>query len=393
MNIWPTKKLGEVAEINPKKLELNSISDSTEVSFIPMQAVDDASGTIVSPEVRKLSEVKKGYTYFKENDVLFAKITPCMQNGKFAVAKKLVNDIGFGSTEFYVIRPSEQILPEWIYLLIRQKSFRKEAGRHMTGTAGQQRVPKEYLENIEIPVPPIGEQKRIVAKLEKILSKISEAQILRQKTVSISASLFASILHQVFSGSEQKEWEVKRIGEVCELYQGLAINAKTKHLLVNKSNLPLLRIKDLRDNTEEQYVSQTGYPKDTLVSEKDIIYTRTGQIGLVFRGRRGILHNNSFKIVPSSPLSRNYLFWFLHEPSFKKKIIDISSGIAQSDVTHKNFKEQIITFPSLGKQEKIVAYLDDLNGKVQALQKLQKSQLAELSALQQSVLHQAFKDD
>ena len=95
MKHWPTKKLGEVAILNPKKSELKDLPDDLLVSFIPMSALDEITQTIKTNELRKLSNVRKGYTYFKEGDILFSKITPCMENGKVAVAKNLKNGIGF----------------------------------------------------------------------------------------------------------------------------------------------------------------------------------------------------------------------------------------------------------------------------------------------------------
>lgn len=104
---WRWAKLGDrdVAELNPSKKEIRDIPDDTRVSFIPMETVDEKKGEIVRSINRKLGEVRKGYTYFKEGDVIFAKITPCMENGKCAIAENLTNKLGFGSTEFHVVRP------------------------------------------------------------------------------------------------------------------------------------------------------------------------------------------------------------------------------------------------------------------------------------------------
>jgi len=176
---WQKSELGEICVINPPKKEVKDFSDDLEVSFVPMSFVDDKEGIIKKQEIKKLAEVRRGYTYFKENDVLFAKITPCMENGKAAIAKNLKNDIGFGSTEFHVIRPNENILPEFIFYYIRQPFFRGEAASKMSGTAGQLRVPKRFLEDYEIPLPPIEEQKKIVKLLEKI--KLNSSSIYEQQ--------------------------------------------------------------------------------------------------------------------------------------------------------------------------------------------------------------------
>jgi len=197
---WGMKKLGEICCINPSKSELKNLSDNLEVSFIPMAAVDDISGSIITQEKKLLGKVKKGYTYFKEDDVLFAKITPCMQNGKSAIAKNLINGIGFGSTEFHVLRPLDKVLSKWIYFYIRQPWFRKEAERHFTGTAGQQRVPQEFIEKTEIPLPPLSEQKKIVAYLDDLREKVEKLKQLQQKQLEELNELKNSILEKAFKG-------------------------------------------------------------------------------------------------------------------------------------------------------------------------------------------------
>jgi len=196
---WPTKKLREIAILNPKKQEVNSLSDNLLVSFVPMSAVDEITQTIKEYEFRRLSSVKKGYTYFKEGDILFAKITPCMENGKVAIAKNLKNGIGFGSTEFHVLRPRDKVLAEWIFYIVGSHAFREEAERHMTGTAGQQRVPIGFLEDAKIPLPPLSEQKKIVAYLDALSQKSRELQKLQQQTAADFSALRQSVLAQAFN--------------------------------------------------------------------------------------------------------------------------------------------------------------------------------------------------
>ena len=135
------KKLSEVTIINPKKMEVKELDQTLNVSFVPMDKVGE-KGQFNSELVKTIKDVYSGFTYFKEKDVLFAKITPCMENGKGAIAKDLKNGIGFGSTEFHVIRPiKEKTNSYWIYHLTTLIEFRRLAERKMTGSAGQ----KEYL--------------------------------------------------------------------------------------------------------------------------------------------------------------------------------------------------------------------------------------------------------
>jgi len=197
---WNKVKLGDVAIINPTTRGKIPDDNEMRVSFIPMSAVDAIVGIIKNVEYKKLSEVRKGYTYFENNDVLFAKITPCMENGKSAIAKDLQNKIGFGSTEFHIIKPTENILPEWIHYFIRQKKYLINAKNYMTGSVGQQRLPDDYLYNTQIPLPPLEEQKKYVAMLKKkqeILNIIC-GNVAEQSTF-INA-LSPSILRKAFNG-------------------------------------------------------------------------------------------------------------------------------------------------------------------------------------------------
>jgi type I restriction enzyme S subunit len=140
-----------------------------------MAAVEAATGRMDATAVRRFGDVKKGYTVFREGDVLFAKITPCMENGKMAVARGLRNGVGCGSTEFYVLRPKPGVEPQYVYYFVSSARFRAEAAHNMTGAVGQKRVPAAFLEQCEIPLPNLDEQRRIVAELEKQFSRLDEA--------------------------------------------------------------------------------------------------------------------------------------------------------------------------------------------------------------------------
>lgn len=160
-----TRALAEVAQVNPTttiRLESEDVC-----SFVSMDSVDETTASISRVAYRPYGEVAKGYTSFSEDDVLIAKITPCMENGKCAIARRLKGGVGFGSTEFHVIRASKEVLPEWIYYFWRRPETRAIAERNMTGSAGQRRVPSGFVEQLELPVPSIVEQMKSVAKLKQ----------------------------------------------------------------------------------------------------------------------------------------------------------------------------------------------------------------------------------
>ena len=156
---YPLKKLGECCKLNPRRPSLD-LEDTDKVSFVPMPSVSE-NGYLQDVIDEEYGKVKKGFTYFKNNDVLFAKITPCMENGKGAIAEGLTNNIGMGSTEFHVLRPIEgKSNPFWLLALTRLPIFRERATKNMSGTGGQKRVPATYLENFMVGLPPIEEQNR-----------------------------------------------------------------------------------------------------------------------------------------------------------------------------------------------------------------------------------------
>lgn len=171
--------LSRIAQINPPIRQTISCDD--EVSFIPMECVSDLDGIVKEKRTCKASA--KGFTKFEDGDIIWAKITPCMQNGKSAIVSKLTNGVGYGSTEFYVIRVNEEVvLPEYIYYLLRMYRVRETAVNYFSGSAGQQRVRKSFLEELSIPVPSIEEQKALVnilnTKKEEIISTRTKVETL-----------------------------------------------------------------------------------------------------------------------------------------------------------------------------------------------------------------------
>lgn len=191
--------LNEAVAVNPK-IDRTQLADDTEVSFVPMAAVGAANGSIDANTVRPYAEVKKGYTHFRENDVLFAKVTPCMENGKMAVVRNLKNGVGFGSTEFHVLRPREGVDPHYVYHFVSSQTFRKEAARHMTGAVGLRRVPSAFLESAEIPLPALEVQREIVAELEKQFSRLDEAVANLQRVKANLKRYKASVLKAAVEG-------------------------------------------------------------------------------------------------------------------------------------------------------------------------------------------------
>ena len=195
----------EISAINPK-LPNHNLSEESEVSFLPMACVDEVSGNYHLQNTRKYCEVKKGYTSFIDGDIIFAKITPCMENGKMAVLDNLVNGIGYGSTEFHVSRPHNFIEKKYLFYYFVQTAFRKDAQSNMTGSAGQLRVPTIFFRFVSIPIPPLPEQRAIVAKLEQLFSELDNGIACLKKAQEQLKVYRQAVLKQAFEGELTKAW-------------------------------------------------------------------------------------------------------------------------------------------------------------------------------------------
>jgi len=202
---WEVRQIQEVAEVNPR-IDKKAIPDNIEVSFVPMPAVEAESGGIDVSQTKLAKEVKKGFTAFLQGDVLFAKITPCMENGKMAIAPALVNDYGFGSTEFHVLRPGEDIEAKYLYYYVSSKSFRGEAERFMTGAVGQKRVSTTYIKEATIPIAPLEDQCRIVAEIEKQFSRLDEAVASLKRVKANLKRYKTAVLKAAVEGNLTEEW-------------------------------------------------------------------------------------------------------------------------------------------------------------------------------------------
>ena len=173
---YKCKKLSELAFINPRT-DLSMLNDTDEMSFIPMEDISDDYGEWQNKKIGKKADVK-GYTKFQNGDIIWARITPCMQNGKSALLSNLINGKGYGSTEFHIVRiNSNEILPQYIHTLLRHFDVLSNAKKYFTGSAGQQRVPASFLSNLLIPIPPLDIQRQIAIEYAKAMDITKQGYI------------------------------------------------------------------------------------------------------------------------------------------------------------------------------------------------------------------------
>jgi len=189
---WDVKRFKYLVKINPSKKEISHLPRDIEVSFLPMEAIGD-DGSIKLDKTRPISEVEQGYTYFRNGDVVLAKITPCFENGKGALMKGLCSEVGFGTTELIVFRSQNEINEEFLYYLTHCFALRKEAEGWMYGSGGQKRVPEEFFLQLKIGVPPLEEQEKIVTYIKSEIKKIdvtlekalNQIELLKEKHTSL----------------------------------------------------------------------------------------------------------------------------------------------------------------------------------------------------------------
>ena len=238
---WMWSRLGDVALPNPR---VNG-NDTEQIGFLPMASIEDGYTGRIHPQGRKWSEVKSGFTKFAEGDVVMAKITPCFQNRKSAIVRRLGSQYGAGTTELHVLRPASLMEAEYLLFFLKTEYVQDELTPQMTGTAGQKRVPLGALTNLPIPVPPLAEQGRIVAKLHGVLPLIDQlAELEREREYldrEFTKAIERAILQAAISGKLTKQHPEDGTAE--ELLEQIAAEraalAKAKKLQKQKALQPV----------------------------------------------------------------------------------------------------------------------------------------------------------
>ncbi len=403
---WQTVRLDAVCDVNPSRKGHTNYADDLPVTFVPMAAVNETSGTIVAPEIKPFGAVKKGYTWFLENDVLFAKITPCMQNGKAAIARNLSNGVGFGSTEFHVLRPGPDVLPAWVHLFIRQPSFRRAAARHFTGTVGQQRVPESFLATHTLPLPPLAEQRRIVARVEELAARIEQARGLRrQATEEVSVAVErakALVLDQL---------------EYPELPLGSLLRG-------NSQNGLSARPSDVPPGVQILRISAGTARRDAIVDESEYKYLQVGEgdtakyrvqpgdlLACRFNGNLHFVGRFSFyqgysgesQIYPDklirfrideSKAQPKFVNYVMNSPKRRTIVESFCATTAGNiGISAGNLKMIRIPVPPVAEQKRIVFFLDAVQKRAKMLRQRQDSLAAELGILFPTILERAFRGE
>jgi type I restriction enzyme S subunit len=451
---WKIVTILDVCEVNPPKPPKDFLPADVPVTFVPMPAIDAELGAITNPEIRPYLEVRNGFTSFRDGDVIMAKITPCMENGKAAIIRGMKNGIGFGSTEFHVMRSRGEILPEYLYYYIRQNSFRKEAESHFTGSVGQKRVPADFIKQSVIPLPPLAEQQRIVVRVDALLSHVNVARK-RQSRVPLIMKKFRQVLlaaacsgkltegwreaHPSTETSDQlidritkelqnnsanrkknsqvqlTQWDAPKPLELLEIPEnwtwiavkdttslmqyGISVKADSNE----KNGVPILRMGNIQeasiDLTDLKFIPQnTESISNFIVETGDILFNRTNSPELVGKSAvyseklRAVFASYLVRIRPNGNLIlSDYLCWWINSMWGRESARNVrTDGVSQSNINAQKLSVMPVPLPPLAEQHEIVRRVVSLFERVDAFDQEVAAAGWRCEWLTQAVLGKAF---
>jgi type I restriction enzyme S subunit len=393
---WEVKKLSEVCVIKPPKTEARRrLADNDLVSFLPMEDLGVSEISVTATKERKLKDVAGSYTYFADNDVLLAKITPCFENGKLGIAHNLKNGIGFGSSEYIVFRLDGRLTSEYLYYFLSQTTFREEGKKRMTGAVGHKRVAKEFIENSEIGFPPIAEQKRIVAILGETFEAIDKAKQNAEKNLQRAGELFDSHLQNIFANPGD-DWEEKSFEDVCQISSTLIDPRLPKYqqlLHVGGANIETKTggLFDLKTAEEERLISGKFWFDASMV-----LYSKIRPY-LMKVARPDFEGLCSADIYPLSSkhgcIDRNFLFHLLLSPGFTEYAKSGSARAGMPKVNREHLFAYRCWLPPAKVQQAVAKHLDKLSAESYKLEEIYSRKLESLDELKRSILQKAFNGD
>ncbi len=347
-HIFPLIRIGDVCTVNPRKSQVADLPADTRVSFVPMSDLNEYRIAFRPSEEKVISEVTASYTYFEDNDVLLAKVTPCFENGKAGIARSLLNGIGFGSSEFYVLRSSAQVLPEWVYFCVMHPLFRDSAIAQMTGTGGLQRVPRDYVEGFRIPLPPLEVQKEIVAEIEGY-----------QKVINGARAILDNYRPHI---PIHPDWPMVELGEITKPEYGFTEKA------AEQGDARFVRITDISQDgklraEDPKFITLTKEARESLLSNGDILVARTGATF----GKTMIFEEDypavfaSFLIrlrFPKNRVHPRYYWVFAQSDLYWNQANALMTGGGQPQFNGNALKQVKIPLPPLATQQAIVAEIE-----------------------------------
>ncbi len=418
--VWTT--LEEISKINPR-IDKQSIGDNLEVTFLPMKNVEELSGKIDLSETKRFSEVKrKSYTPFRDGDILFAKVTPCMENGKIAIAHGLKNGIGFGSTEFHVIRLLEKLSTPFFFFYLIQQKFRQEAQRAMTSAVGLLRVPTHYMRQIPIPLPPFPEQHRIVAKIEERFTKLDAGIDALHKVGAQLKRYRQSVLKAAFEGKLTEAWRAEHqdaiepaapkasdlpngwvwttLEDVSKLNPRIDKQSIDDNLEI--TFLPMKNVEELSgkiDLSETKRFSDVKRKSYTPFRDGDILFAKVtpcmenGKIAIAYGLKNGIgFGSTEFHVIRlPEEHSAQFFFFYLTQQKFRQDAKRaMTSAVGLLRVPTDYMRKVLIPLPPLVEQQAVVLEIERRLSAAGEVEKTVTMELKRAEQLRQSILRKAF---
>jgi type I restriction enzyme S subunit len=412
---WKIINLENITQINPR--HPRDLDDSLPVTFVPMPALNEHEYRFKFQEERPLGMVRKGYTHFAEGDVLFAKITPCMENGKAAIAFGLRNGLGCGTTELHIFRPKEGIDSKYLYFFVHQESFRRNAVQNFTGTAGQLRVPVSFVAKAEIPLPPIAEQRRIVSKLEKLLEKVESCRTRLENIPVLLKRFRQSVLAAACSGRLTADWRDENIGDNNLTETWLLQPLSDLSILITKGASPKWQGVEYTDRgvlfvTSENvgtgkmiFEGKSKYvePKINEIQPRSILRKGdllTNIVGASI-GRSAIFESDEFANINQAvalvrlneSVNKKYILLVLNSPILIDHMHTEKVDVARANLNLADVANFPIPVPPLSEQHEIVRRVEELFALADRIEVRYQKAKDQVDKLTQSILAKAFRGE
>jgi len=396
MSPWEKVSLPEVCQIKPPKKEAKkNLADTDLVSFVPMKNLGMAVRQVDLNEDRPLKKVYGSYTYFVDNDVLLAKITPCFENGKLGIVRGLTNGVGFGSSEYIVFRSKGDIMPEYLLYFLSQDSFRYAGAQVMTGAVGHKRVSKEFIENQLIPLPPLPEQQRIVSILDEVFEGIGKAVANVERNLENSRELFESYLEKIFL-KQGEGWEEKPLSLACIVERGSSPRPIKKYLTDEPDGVNWVKIGDTKGvikyiHLTKQKITKEGAKKSRKVNPGDFILTNSMTYGRPYiMMTNGYIHDGWFVLRLAEGINSDFFYYLLSSQYVQKQFQNLAAGAIVKNISSDLVKKTILPIPKFFEQKRLVKDIEKVASKIQKLEKIYQQKFKSLEELKQSILQKAF---
>ncbi len=367
---WDKRRLASFCQTNPGKDQLSSLDDSHTVSFIEMSSVSN-DGCITYKEDKTIKQLKKGsYTLFQDEDIIIAKITPCMENGKCALARNLTNGLAMGSSEFHVLRTNNDIvINDYLFHLLNRQIVRDFAEQNMTGTSGHRRVPIKWYEDLDIPVPPIDVQKQIIEEIAKVDKSVSGAMLQIDKCESDIESLLSSLNFADSTLNTIAPFATKSI-KYSDIESETYIT--TDNMLQNKLGvLPFEGVANISSITEYK-------PEDILISN-----IRPYLKKIWFADKEGGCSKDVL-VLRSADTSKylpKYIFYMLRRDAFFDYVMEGKKGIKMPRGNKEDIMKYKIPMPNIDAQKRIIAQIEALELEITKARTLIENAASEKQAI------------